>query len=140
MFKKVDRLVFAEKYMESTNSVDLLTYKFLCFNGEPFLMYFTVKNDNIFENYFDMESKPMDIHREFPINKQLMDTIECFEEMKRFACALSEGLKSVRLDLYEVGGQVYFSEYTFYDWARLMNFTPEIWNHRLGELIQLSSD
>ena len=139
-YKKVNRLVFAEKYVENVGSIDLLTYKFLCFNGEPHLMYITVKNDSVFENYYDMDGKSLDIRRKFPINKQLKDEVECFEEMKRIARALSENLRLVRLDLYKVGGQVYFSEYTFYDWAGLMNFTPDVWNHRLGELIQLPTD
>ena len=54
-YKHVKRVVFAEKYMENPSSIDLLTYKFLCFSGEPFIMYVTVKNENVFEDYFDMD-------------------------------------------------------------------------------------
>ena len=136
-YKNVPRLVFAEKYMENPLSKDLLTYKFLCFSGEPYIMYVTVKNENVFENYYDMDFEPLDIHRKWPNSQYPIPKPTCWEDMKRVARELSQGLNHVRLDLYEVNGQVYFSEYTFYDWGGLFTFTPDVWDQRLGDKIQL---
>lgn len=139
-YKHINRLVFAEKHMVDTlYAKDLLTYKFLCFEGEPYIMYITVKNDNIFENYYNMHFEPLDIHRKWPNSTTSMNKPKCFEEMKRIARVLSHGLKHVRIDLYEVNGQVYFSEFTFYDWAGFFGFSPQIWDSILGEKINIGN-
>lgn len=139
-YKNVKPLVFAEQYMEDASlpdSKDLLTYKFLCFGGIPCLMYVTVKGDAVWENYYDMDFNPLDIQRDFPKNLEMNQKPTCFETMKELASTLSKDIKHVRIDLYEVSGEVYFSEYTFYDWGGLMKFKPEEWNLKLGEKIQL---
>lgn len=43
----------------------------------------------------------------------------------------------MRVDLYEVNGQIYFGELTFHPCAGLMPFKPEEWDEKLGELIVL---
>ena len=137
-YKNINRLVFAEKYMVDTAyTKDLLTYKFLCFEGEPYIMYITVKNESIFENYYNMNFEPLDIHRKWPNSTTPINKPECFEEMKRIASVLSQGFKHVRIDLYEVNGHVYFSEFTFYDWAGFFGFSPQIWDDTLGEKINI---
>ena len=148
-YKKVKRVVFAEQYMEdsstggSHNDVgsnvgkDLLTYKFMCFDGNPFLMYVTVKNDNVWENYYDMDFNPLDIRRIFPKSDYPIAKPRSFEKMKQVAGTLSKGLKHIRLDLYEVNGEVYFSEYTFYDWGGLFDFHPHEYDIELGKMLQL---
>lgn len=138
-YKQVKRLVFAEQYMEDVTmgSKDLLTYKFLCFDGTPYLMYVTVKGDEIWENYYDMDFNPMEIRRDFPTNPAVTRKPASFDRMKEVAAVLSEGLTHVRIDLYEVDGEVYFSEFTFYDWGGLMKFKPNEWDLRLGEMINL---
>ena len=100
-------------------------------------MYVTVKNENVFEDYFDMDFNPLDIHRKWPNSQLPIVKPACFEEMKRIAKDLSQGFTHVRIDLYEIDGHVYFSEYTFYDWGGLFTFSPEIWDRRLGDMIQL---
>ena len=139
-YKKVKRLIFAEQYMENVakGSKDLLTYKFLCFDGTPFLMYVTVKGTEILENYYDLDFNPLDIKRDFPMNPNMIQKPASFEQMKEMAAALSKGFKHVRIDLYEVEGEVYFSEITFYDWGGLMKFKPDDWDLKLGEMIHLS--
>lgn len=115
---------------------DLLTYKFFCFEGEPYLCYVTIKNGAIWENYYDMDFKPLDIHRKYPLSPKPLVKPKSFEKMIEVARKLSQGLTHIRLDLYEVNGQVYFSEYTFYDWGGLFPFTPD-WETKLGNLIQI---
>ena len=139
-YKKVKRLIFAEQYMENVakGSKDLLTYKFLCFDGTPCLMYVTVKGTEILENYYDLDFNPLDIKRDFPMNPNMIQKPASFEQMKEMAAALSKGFKHVRIDLYEVEGEVYFSEITFYDWGGLMKFKPDDWDLKLGEMIHLS--
>ena len=76
-------------------------------------MYMTVKNEDIWENYYDMDFKQLSIGHGRRISDEPIAKPICFEEMKRFAATLSQDMPHVRIDLYQVAGQVYFSEYTF---------------------------
>lgn len=136
-YKSVKPCVFAEAYIQDNHYDDLLTYKFLCFNGEPKLMYVTVKNDNIWENYYDMDFQLLNFQRKFPNHTTPLAKPKSFEEMKVIAAKLSKNIPHVRIDLYEVNGQIYFSEYTFYDWGGLFDFKDKRVNNLLGEYIKL---
>ena len=139
-YKNVPPLVFAEKYMESSespNHKDLLTYKFICLGGNPEIMYITVKNDDVWENYYNMDFEPLNISRNFPRSVGPLDKPVSFSKMQDIAKELSKGFPQVRIDLYEVDGTVYFSEYTFYDWAGLIKFKPADWDDKLGDMIVL---
>jgi hypothetical protein len=72
----------------------------------------------------------------------LMDrVIPCpknFDYMLRMASELSSGHPQMRVDLYEVGGKVYFGELTLTSACGLMDyFTPEFLL-QLGEKVKLS--
>lgn len=136
-YKYVKPCIFAETYMQDNHCDDLLTYKFSCFEGEPKLMYVTVKNDSIWENYYDMDFQFLNIQRNFPNNASPLTRPKCFEEMKKVAAKLSKGISHVRIDLYEVNAQIFFSEYTFYDWGGLFDFKDKRMNDLLGEYIRL---
>ena len=56
--------------------------------------------------------------------------------MKTLAARLSQGIPQVRVDFYEIGGRVYFGEYTFYHWSGLVPFDPDEADLRIGELFE----
>ena len=43
----------------------------------------------------------------------------------------------VRVDLYNIGGKIYFGELTFYHWSGLTPFVPEEWDYKFGEELML---
>lgn len=55
--------------------------------------------------------------------------------MKALAEKLTQGMKFVRLDLYEIDGQVYFGEFTFFHGGGFYLFKPDHWEKDLGDLI-----
>ena len=57
--------------------------------------------------------------------------------MKEICCNISKDMKFSRIDLYEINGSVYFGEITFYPAAGFGEFSPNEWNYRLGDLIQI---
>lgn len=136
-YKKVKPYAFAECYLEDDNLDDLVTYKFLCFNSEPKLVYSTIKTDDIWENYYDLDFNILPIHRKWSNSKVQLMKPSRFDDMIKVARNLSEGIPHVRIDLYEVKGQIYLSEFTFYDWGGLIDFTDNKWNLQLGEWINL---
>ena len=57
--------------------------------------------------------------------------------MKELASKLSQGIPHVRVDFYEVGGNVLFGELTFYHWGGFVRFEPRDWDYKFGEWIVL---
>lgn len=72
-----------------------------------------------------------------PNSKTPLPRPECLEEMLSIAAKLSEGIPHVRIDLYQINGRVYFSEYTFYSDAGLAEFQPPEWDEILGSWLEL---
>ena len=62
---------------------------------------------------------------------------EKFEEMKRLAAVLSEGIPQLRVDFYEVAGKVYFGEMTFFHCSGMAPFHPESWDKTFGDWVVL---
>lgn len=62
------------------------------------------------------------------------------DEMLALAAKLSVGFGYVRVDLYNVGGRVYFGELTFTPAAGIVKYTPDFWDLKLGEKWDLSLD
>ena len=147
-YKNIPRRIIAEQYIEPElqydesgnvikDSEDLWTYKFICTNGIPRIMYITVKNGEVWENYYDMEYKPLEISTVFRQSTIPTPKPECWEELKQIAARLTEGIPHVRCDLYVIRGQIYFSEFTFFNWGGWMPFKPEKWNKIIGDWIEL---
>ena len=60
-----------------------------------------------------------------------------FDKMKRIAKTLSEGMKFVRIDLYEINRKIYFGEYTFFHGGGFCLFYPIEWEKKLGDWLNL---
>ena len=50
---------------------------------------------------------------------------------------LSEHLKHVRIDFYEVNGKLYFGEITFYHFSGLQPFNDIKWDIKIGEWLNI---
>ena len=135
-YKNVKPRVIADMYLDDHTGNELRDYKFWCFDGKPLYMYCSVKNNNCYENFYDMEFNPIYIDHSFPRHNPEFQKPEAFEKMKELAEKLSLGIPVVRIDFFEVEDRVYFAEYTFYDWAGLRSFGSD-WDRKLGELIKL---
>lgn len=138
VYKDVRPRVLIDKYLEdnSGNSV-LQDYKFWCFNGAPLYMYMTVKDQNIYENFYDMDFNAVDINHGFPRHSPEFKKPGPFDKMKEFAKILSKGIPFVRVDFFVVEGNIYFGEMTFYDWAGTHPFINYEQDLFLGSLIDL---
>ena len=118
-YGKIRPKIIAEEYLvdHSHPNTALDDYKFYCFDGVPTYCFITknriLNTHKIQLMMYDMDWKPL---RSSFIDSSRMVEIprpSAFEEMKSIAAKLSEGIKFVRVDLYEVDGKVKFSEMTF---------------------------
>ena len=76
------------------------------------------------------DERPQDI----PLPKPLY-----FDIMISIAERLSKDFPHVRVDLYNIAGNIYFGELTFYDGSGYMTFTPDSFDAEMGDCFDVSS-
>lgn len=145
-YKNVKPQIIAEEYMADDTSLSeakdeqLTDYKFLCFNGKPRIMFVATdrfSDSEVKFDFFDMDFNHLPFRNQHPNAAHTIPCPRCFEQMKELAEKLSEGIPQVRIDFYNVNGRVYFGEYTLYHWAGLTTFTPDEWDYKIGEMLEL---
>ena len=139
-YKNVPRRVIAEQYMED-ESGELRDYKFFCFDGVPKYLFVATdrgrKDTETKFDFFDMDWNHLPFTNGHPNNPITPEKPENFELMKELASKLSKGMPHVRVDLYNIGGKVYFGELTFFHWGGTVPFVPNEWDYKFGENIIL---
>ena len=141
-YKGVRKRIIAEEYKEDSKTHSLDDYKFFCFNGEVKALFVATGRQEYDEprfDYFDADFNHLDLIQHHPMSGKIITKPISFGEMKKVAQVLSKGLPSVRIDLYEVDGKVYFGEYTFTHHGGLVPFHPEKWDYTFGSWITLPS-
>ena len=136
-YKNIPHRIIADELLNDHSGKELNDYKFWCFNGVPKYMYCTVKSNDVYENFYDMDFKPANIDHGFRRRAPEFAKPEAFELMKELAGKLSADIPFVRIDFFYVDGKVYFGEYTFFDWAGLQPFKTYQQDLELGKLIEL---
>lgn len=136
-YKNVKPRILAEE-MVDMNPVD---YKWICMKGEPEVLCMCMdrqKGDLTF-NYYDMNFNLLPFEWVHPnIKTGGVKRPENFDEMKKLAQKLSKDIPEVRVDFYDINGQVYFGELTFYHQSGFAPFSPEEWDLKLGQLLDLT--
>ena len=139
VYANIPHKIIAEQYMQDGDNPNLPVYKFFTFNGEPKLIQAIQDDKTKYEtiDYFDTEWKKLNLRQNYPNSKVPYEKPECLDEMLRIAAKLSTGIPHVRVDLYQINGKVYFSEFTFYSDAGLTGFDPPEWDETLGSWLEL---
>lgn len=141
-YKHIKHRIIAEKYMVDTTEMDLKDYKFFCFDGEPRFLFIASERASVEEetkfDFYDMDFNLLPFTQGHPNSKNPIKNLPIIDEMKEIARKLSEGIPQVRVDLYEVGGHVYFGEMTLFHFNGFMPFKPSEWDKTFGEYFHLS--
>lgn len=138
-YKNVKPRILAEMYMKDSSHEDLPVYKFFCFRGEPRIIQ-TIQNDkqvNETIDYFDAQWNRLELRQNYPNSDCPLTKPERLEEMLQLVKQLAGDMPFIRVDLYLLNGDIYFSEYTFYSDAGFSRFYPDKWDAILGDWIRL---
>lgn len=140
-YKNVYKRIIAEKYIEDETG-QLEDYKFTCTDGvahNVMLCYDRGTGDTKFY-FFDKDWNLLRLNKRgkaAPKNFTLPKP-KNIEKMFEIAGKLSKGLPYARIDLYNVGGKIYFGEITFFPQSGFdSNLLPET-DIEFGNLINLS--
>lgn len=141
-YKNVKPKIICEKYMVDESGIELKDYKFMCFNGKvkcSFICLNRNSSNGLNIDIYDINWNPMPFGRpNHPNSGTVIPKPNNFDKMVRFAEKLSKDIPFVRVDFYEINGQIYFGELTFYPGAGFEEFTPESYDYLLGSWIGFS--
>lgn len=139
-YKNVKPRIIAEEFMKDRDYDTLNVFKIFNFNGEPKIIQ-TIQNDktpNETIDYFDTNWNILELRQNFPNSDTPIERPDKLDEMLSLARILAKDTSPfIRTDFYEINGEVYFSEFTFYSDSGLAKFTPDEWDIKLGDMIQL---
>jgi len=145
-YNKIHPLVIAEEFLHNQKNVEdnksLIDYKFWCFDGkvDSICVLYDRTIGSVKETVFDLDWNPHPEYVESNGHYKRADTIierpKSFIQMLDVAKILSKGFPEVRVDLYEVDGQVFFGEMTFTSNRGRMHYVESYLN-RLGQYVKL---
>ncbi|MDE6810505.1 MAG: glycosyl transferase [Muribaculaceae bacterium] len=139
-YYEVKPRIIAEEYIKATND-ELSDYKFFCFDGEPKFLFIgserQKKGEDVKFDFFDIDFNFLPIKNGH--DNALIRPIKPinYDKMLEIASTLSKGFKHVRVDLYNVGGKIYFGELTFFHHGGIVPFEPDEWDYKFGEYLKL---
>lgn len=143
-YKDIKPRILSEPLMGDERQKDsLIDYKFFCFNSKPRFMYisFGLEDHSTARiSFADLEGRPLPFRRsdycpfegELPLPQDLPALVDA---ATRLAAAVPAPF--LRVDLYEIGGKPYFSEFTFYPNGGYLPFDPPEWDEKIGEMLNL---
>lgn len=141
-YKNVRKQILAEKYMEQEDGSELIDYKFFCFHGSPEFLYVRHTDKKSGKKSLCFVTKDWELASfrrkdDAPVS-ELPPKPLLFDEMMKIAKRLSSEFPFVRVDLYTINKQVYFSELTFYPSSGLLPFDSYESDRKIGDLLDLS--
>lgn len=141
-YKNVKPRIIAEAYIGNpSEGRDLNDYKLMCFNGKvkcSFVCSERSSDEGLKVTFFDNNWNILPFERHYPKSTRPIAQPENFNEMVLLAEKLSLDIPFVRVDFYDIDGKIYFGEMTFFPGCGFEEFTPEEWDYKLGEWIDLS--
>ena len=140
-YKNVPPRIIAEPYLEDTQTKELRDYKFFCFDGAVKLLYVASDRQNKQEetkfDFFDINFNRLPFVNAHPNSQKAIERPRTFEKMKFLAAKLSETFSHIRVDFYEINGQIYFGELTFFHMSGFVPFDPPEWDKKIGDWLVL---
>lgn len=143
------RIVIEQFEEDAKNKSDLTDYKFYCFEGKPQYCQ-VIGNRQVLDgkstytiDFFDMKWNHMDFSglcapgHSYPASAHKHERPFTFDQMVKMAEKLANQTHFVRIDFYEINGVLKFGEFTLYPLSGFGVFSPEEWNIKLGDMIQI---
>lgn len=130
-YRLVPHRVYAEDFIGGMDQI--VDYKFHCLNGEPrFVLTCSERDRGLKLNLYDPDWNPIPGIQGPMRNDKEIARPSLLGEMEDVARTLSSDFDFVRVDLYEVGGQVIFGELTFSPAGGVMSYYDDEFNLKWG--------
>lgn len=131
--------IIVEEFLENETNPETgpEDYKFFCFNGEPkfiYLVHNRKKGEKAHLGIYDMAFIKQPIYRcDEHRSEQVKSVPKNYDLMINIARKLSSGFPHIRVDLYNIDGDIRFGELTFYDGSGYFSYDPDSFDFDVGE-------
>jgi hypothetical protein len=129
--------VMIEEYLRNQDGSGPLDYRFWCFKGIPEVIQVDNHAHDI-NPFFTPQWNQLDLYYREGVSRPAIAKPINLEQMISIASRLSAGFDFVRVDLYNLDGQIYVGELTFTPTAGELKLRPESWDLKLGEKWEVS--
>lgn len=139
-YNDISPKIIAEELIDS-GDVDLQDYKFICFDGKAYYCWVDTGRYHVHKrNVYNMDWELQDWYQySYGVSDTPIPRPENYEEMVRIAETLAAGFSHVRVDLYNVRGQIYFGEMTFTNSSGFERIEPAEADYMLGNLWKIDT-
>ena len=146
-YKNIPPKIVAEKVIRDKKGNLPSDYRFFCFDGEPRLLMMDIgvmdqqgRYQHVYpRNIYDMDFNLLPVRWGRDNYTGHVDKPQSFERMIEIARKLSQPFPMCRVDLYNLDGNIYFGEITFYHGGCCQQITPEEWDLKMASWIDLDS-
>ena len=129
------RKIIISKYIEG-GETGLIDYKFFCFQGQP--LFCQVETDRFGDrkvDLYDLNWNKLSWNQQgYKSSDNIMEKPQNFKKMIDIVKILSVSFSHVRVDLFNLNGNIYFGEMSFTNESGFRKFIPEDINIALGKL------
>jgi hypothetical protein len=140
-YKYIKPIIMCEKNLIPEDKNDIFDYKFLCFNGvvkSIFVVSNRKKVDGPYIDFFNENWEFQNFRRYYKNSGYSIEKPTNFKLMMRLARKLSEKIKLLRVDFYEVNSKLYIGELTLYPGSGFEAFSMKFIDEVFGSWINLS--
>ncbi len=141
-YKEIKPRIICEKFLQDEKRGELLDYKFMCFNGKVRCLFVCSDRHSptgLKVDFYDLDWNIMPFYRYYPNSGKKIDKPKYLSEMVKYAEILSKPFPFVRVDFYEIEGNIIFGELTFFPGSGMEYFRPQSYDYVLGSWITLPS-
>lgn len=147
-YKDIHNKIICEKVLEQPGKDCLDDYKFMCFDGQVKLVFGEIgicrldgthnpdSLRNIYDRNFKLKKNARFTRKNF--NPELLPKPKNYQKMVEYAEILSKPFIHCRVDLYNLEGEIFFGEITFYHQGCSSKVVPEELYYQAGDWIDLS--
>lgn len=133
-YKDINKKIFIESLIETSNQKPPIDYKVFCFNGEPKFLYIATDRPKSTKfDFYDINWNRIHVKNHYPNSLINHEKPKNFDKTIEICRVLSKEFPHVRVDLYNEDDKIYFGELTFFHFSGLQPFNPRIWDYKFGE-------
>jgi len=139
VYKEINPKIICERYLQEEDGTPPKDYKIFCFHGEPKLIEIDIDRFSSHKrNFYDLNWNLLDLQIEYPNDSSLNITKpERLEEIIKYSRVLSKNFPHVRVDLYNIKGEIFFGELTFFHESGFGKFNSPKYEYKIGKWIHL---
>ena len=139
-YKNIKPCIIAEKLLKDEQGNIPVDFKLFCFNGKvEFIQLDLDRETDHKRNLYDREWNLMECVYVY-VNGRDYEKPKVLDKMIELAEVIAQDFSFVRVDLYNIGEEIFFGEITFHPESGFGKFFPGSWDKKFGGMLRIPTD